>query len=1020
MKRRKITALFLALALMFSMLPPLTASAEEDVYAVTVRAGGESIYDSVAHGKVQINDRTPTAESDSIYVEKGTQVTITAIPYDGYRFAYWLGPGGWYYGEPGETTRTITVSYADNGYTAYFVSTSKTASAEMADIDLGFANEGFTAYRALSYGTQYDISGSLTVKNTGEAPLVPYGFTLDEEGSNYFGLGRTYSGTTSGPLQTGQSNSWYWVVYPKHGLGVGKYTATVTFVERCQPGLAAPVTAKVTFEVTDDPIITSNASPTNGGTVTGAGRYKKGDTVTLTAAPSEHFKFVRWSDGATENPYTFTAEESKTINAVFEQYEYQVSASIDRSYVSYTGGKVQIGDRTPTAETDSVYYEKGTQVTITAIPDDGYRLAYWIGPGGRHVGNPGETSVNFTVSSSNVSYSARFVPASLAASAQMADIDLGTYSEGYTVYTTSGTFSNFMIKGELKVENTGECTLYPYGFTLDETGSQYFRVGRTYQSGTASIAPGQTNSNYYIVYPKNDLSAGTYTATVTMAERCQPGLAAPVTATVTFTVTPKYVITAEASPENGGTVTGVGEYDSGETVTLMASPNDTYAFDHWERGGARSTDNPYSFTAEKTEAVTAVFTRTSYKVTIAADPAEGGAVSSTAFEGASANLAKGTSVTVTATANPGYRFKHWTDNGKQVGTDATITVEAIVDHELAAHFEALFQDEVPANVSRVYNGADQTAYADTSAYTVRSGGSAKAVGSYTAVLSLKEGHIWSDLTTEDKSVSWTITPAEVIAAVTAADRAYAAGNKEVTLEAGWISGVFSGDTVTIDLSAAKGTMADDTSGMNKTVTVTGVKLGGTDAANYTLTEQPSGVTVNIEKAEQRDFRLPQTAVSKTYGDADFSLAATGAVSGSTVTYESGDTGVVTIDDTGKVHIVGVGTAAITARAAETTDYAEATASCIVTVSLKYAVSAAAADGEVTVTVEAREAKAGAWIAAAAYDTAGRLVDAKLITADLAVGTNKATLSGLKAGDSYAVFLLDGSGLEPLAAPWKSN
>jgi len=84
------------------------------------------------------------------------------------------------------------------------------------------------------------------------------------------------------------------------------------------------------------------------------------------------------------------------------------------------------------------------------------------------------------------------------------------------------------------------------------------------------------------------------------------------------------------------------------------------------------------------------------------------------------------------------------------------------------------------------------------------------------------------------------------------------------------------------------------------------------------------------------------------------------------------------------------------------------------------VSAAAADGEVTVTVEAREAKAGAWIAAAAYDTAGRLVDAKLITADLAVGTNKATLSGLKAGDSYAVFLLDGSGLEPLAAPWKSN
>ncbi|MBQ6503365.1 MAG: sortase [Flexilinea sp.] len=99
-----------------------------------------------------------------------------------------------------------------------------------------------------------------------------------------------------------------------------------------------------------------------------------------------------------------------------------------------------------------------------------------------------------------------------------------------------------------------------------------------------------------------------------------------------------------------------------------------------------------------------------------------------------------------------------------------------------------------------------------------------------------------------KSGKLTIKPIPVTVAVMAVDRGYIAGNKMVALTAGDVNGLIDGDTVTVDVSAAIGTMADANAGENKPVTVTGVKLSGTDAGNYALSEQPTDVTVTINKA----------------------------------------------------------------------------------------------------------------------------------------------------------------------------
>ena len=106
--------------------------------------------------------------------------------------------------------------------------------------------------------------------------------------------------------------------------------------------------------------------------------------------------------------------------------------------------------------------------------------------------------------------------------------------------------------------------------------------------------------------------------------------------------------------------------------------------------------------------------------------------------------------------------------------------------------------------------------------------------------------------------------------------------------------------------------------------------------NYTIDFHAGTYTV-ADKLAQSDFRFESipSAVSKTYGDPDFSAAAVGAVKGSTVTYESSEPAVATVDSaTGKVTIKGAGTAVITAKASATEDYDEAAATCTLTVEKK--------------------------------------------------------------------------------------
>ncbi len=151
---------------------------------------------------------------------------------------------------------------------------------------------------------------------------------------------------------------------------------------------------------------------------------------------------------------------------------------------------------------------------------------------------------------------------------------------------------------------------------------------------------------------------------------------------------PLVTVTAAASPDEYGTVSGTGQYNLGQTVTLTAAPNDSFGFAYWEENGAIvSFDATYSFSAEADRSLTARFyeLRMEYLITAEASPAEGGTVSGMGVYMRS-DISNQT-VTLTATPASGYRFVNWTEGGEQVSTDARYEFRATANRRLVAVFE---------------------------------------------------------------------------------------------------------------------------------------------------------------------------------------------------------------------------------------------------------------------------------------------------------------------------------------------
>ena len=115
--------------------------------------------------------------------------------------------------------------------------------------------------------------------------------------------------------------------------------------------------------------ITLSVDPEGGGTASGGGTFTEGQSVTVTATASSGYEFAGWQENSavvnTDLSYTFTVTADRALTAVFAVIvpTYTVSASIDPAGSGTVTGAGQ--------------YKAGTQVTLVAVPGEGYNFTGW-------------------------------------------------------------------------------------------------------------------------------------------------------------------------------------------------------------------------------------------------------------------------------------------------------------------------------------------------------------------------------------------------------------------------------------------------------------------------------------------------------------------------------------------------------------------------------------------------------------------------------------------------------------------
>jgi photosystem II stability/assembly factor-like uncharacterized protein len=113
--------------------------------------------------------------------------------------------------------------------------------------------------------------------------------------------------------------------------------------------------------------VTTSASPTIGGTTAGADSYFEGSNVTVTTTPNTGYKFTNWTENglvvSAEASYSFEIYGDRNLVANFVRNVFTITTSSNSTSYGTTSGM-------------GSYYE-GANVTVTAIPNTGYKFLNW-------------------------------------------------------------------------------------------------------------------------------------------------------------------------------------------------------------------------------------------------------------------------------------------------------------------------------------------------------------------------------------------------------------------------------------------------------------------------------------------------------------------------------------------------------------------------------------------------------------------------------------------------------------------
>ena len=331
-------------------------------------------------------------------------------------------------------------------------------------------------------------------------------------------------------------------------------------------------------------------------------------------------------------------------------------------------------------------YFDGASVTVTATPDDGYRVASW---GGDCSGTATtcvltmDTDKTASVTFELVSTTNYTLTTSAGANGSIDPAaGMHSYVDGTSVTVTATPDSGYRVESwgggcsgtattcvlTMDANKTASVTFELVTYTLTTSaganGSIDLAAGtHTYNGGAGVTVTATPDSGYRVESWGGDCSGTATTCVLTMdADR---------TASVTFEQGQAYTLTTSTGA-NGSIdpAAGTHSYSDGVSVTVTATPDSGYGVESWGGGcSGTATTCVLTMDADKTASVT--FELVTYTLTTSAgangsiDPAAG-----------AHTYNDGASVTVTATPDSGYGVESWGGDCSGTATTCVLTMDA--------------------------------------------------------------------------------------------------------------------------------------------------------------------------------------------------------------------------------------------------------------------------------------------------------------------------------------------------------
>ncbi len=416
-------------------------------------------------------------------------------------------------------------------------------------------------------------------------------------------------------------------------------TANITFAAPGTTGTATltvfgynKITYTATVQITGGGSQTYNinvsANPSHGGNVTGGGTYNQGQSCTVTATANTGYTFTNW----TENGNVVSTQANYTFNVTGNRTLVANFQAQPQNYTISVSANPSNGGTVSGGGT----YQQGQSCTVHATANTGYTFTNWT-----ENGNVVSTNANYTFTVTDN----RTLVANFQAQPQ-----------NYTISVLANPNNGGTVSGGGTYQQGQSCTVHATANT-----------GYTFTNWTENGNVVSTNANYTFTVNGNR----TLVANFQMQS---------------------YTITVTANPADGGTVSGGGIFNYGQSCTLTATPATGYNFVRWTKNGQQvSTNATYTFSVTESAAFVAQFQLQSCAIFVSAYPVEGGIATG------GGSYLYGDNLTVMATANEGYNFINWVEDDNVVSTEANYSFTVTGSRSLTAIFD-LKTFEIAASV----------------------------------------------------------------------------------------------------------------------------------------------------------------------------------------------------------------------------------------------------------------------------------------------------------------------------------